>query len=582
MATREEIEEIRARANIVTLASRYLALKKSGKNFLAICPFHPDKKPSLAINPEKNLFHCFGCGEGGDVFKFLMKIEKLDFPEAVRRLAEELGVKLQEQPPSRWEKLKKLNERVCEYFQCNLLQRKEGRKAKEYLREERGFTAQTIAKFKLGYALPGWDNLLNEFRTEREGLEALGLIIRAKDGGYYDRFRDRIMFTIFDLQGRVAGFAGRALRENQEGEPKYINTPRTPLFEKGEILYGLNFARQAAPQELVLMEGYTDVIAAHQAGITNTVASMGTALTERQAQILRRYIPQVIIAYDRDAAGRAASLRGMRSLRNAGLEVKVALLPVGEDPDSLIKKRSPEAFIKLLEEAIPFHKFYLSCLLEEGNLSLVGKERILKEAGNFLRGITSLPLKYEIIRELAEQLNLPEEEVELELKRGQALKVKVLAEEGDGAKNWGPEEHVLYFLLQGDLPVSRLLAEVELEDFSQYHDIISAIFALYEEQGEFTPQMLLESLDAESQRLITKLALTQLKFSHLDRAIEDSLARLKLSRLKREMEDFIKNLKRAEQQNDTEELARLQREYFQLKKQSLRRLGKGGSNGRRA
>ncbi|MFQ6116818.1 MAG: DNA primase, partial [Candidatus Bipolaricaulia bacterium] len=294
MATRTEIELIRERIDMVEVLSRYVALKRSGRNFMGICPFHADQRPSLVVDPERKLFHCFGCGAGGDLFKFVMKIEHLDFGEALERLAEEAGVELSRGGPSRGNGLRELNERVARYFEENL-RSPAGAAARKYLKK-RGITPETVEEFRLGYALPGWDNLLKRIGRAEE-LAQLGLVVQGKSG-YYDRFRDRIIFPLCDTGGRVIGFSGRVFRGegkedraakgSRQDEPKYLNVSNTPLFKKGELVYGLHLARRAGPKELVLVEGYTDVIALHQAGFTNAIATMGTALTDSQARLLRR------------------------------------------------------------------------------------------------------------------------------------------------------------------------------------------------------------------------------------------------------------------------------------------------------
>jgi len=573
MATREEIAQIRERADIVSVVSRYVNLRQSGKNFVAICPFHPDKRPSFTVSPEKNLFHCFGCGEGGDVFKFLMKIERLDFSEAVAKLAGELNIKIQKESPSRLDMLRELNRHACEYFRRNLNGR-QGRSAKDYLRS-RGFSEETLERFKLGYALPGWDGLLKALPGHEKALETLGLILKAKDGGYYDRFRDRVIFTIFSLSGEIVGFAGRALDNT---EPIYLNISNTPLFEKSSILYGLNFARNHAKDAglMILVEGYTDVLMCHQAGIKNAVASMGTSLTENQARLLKRFTERVIIAYDRDAAGKAASLRSMRSLRNMGLDVAVALLPIDQDPDSFIKSRGAEAFLKSINEAVPFHTFYIKHLLEiYAKESVAGKEAILREAGGFIKGVESLPQRRQIIRELAEELSLPEEEVELTLRMSSLRGAESFSSPrsddtplvaGDG---WGPEEHILYFLLSGDLSVPRVIEEeISPENFSKYPEILRAVFEAWSEQGQFTHQMLLERLSAEEGNVITRLAMTPKSFSDTRKAIGDALTLLKYRAVKRRLDELKSSIKLADQAHEREEVVRLQR----LQNQEAKRL----------
>lgn len=561
MATREEIELIRERVDMVEVSSRHIALKRRGKNYLAICPFHHDKRPSLVIDPERKLFHCFGCGAGGDVFKFLMKIEHLDFGEAVERLAQETGVELSKRGPSPQDNLRELNERVARYFQDNL-GAEAGAAARAYL-DNRGIGPDAMESFELGYALPGWDNLLKKFGGtdgEKRLLVQLGLVVQGREGRYFDRFRDRIIFPLCNPQGRVIGFSGRVFRGPGE-EPKYLNISNTPLFKKGETVYGLHLARRGNPEELILVEGYTDVIALHRAGFKNTISTMGTALTEGQALLLRRFVERAVLAYDRDSAGQAAALRGMRALRNVGLDVQVALLPPGEDPDSLIRTGAPGAFRGALEAALPFHKFYISQLVERsrgGDPVLI--ERVLHEAGSFIQGIASRPLRHELIRGLAQEFGLPEEEIELELGRGSHRPrsgVRALTDERANAlarqRVWGPEEHLLYFLFQGDLPVEWAVKELELSDFSRYRGIMEQVFA-QAARGSLRPEGLLAGLNEDDQQAVTELVLSQIEFSDQrgEKRVNDVIIQLKLRRLHQDIQWVQGRLRRAETEGDSE------------------------------
>ncbi len=595
MATREELRLIRERADMAGLLSRYLTLKRSGKNYTAICPFHPDKRPSLVIDPERKLFHCFGCGEGGDIFKFLMKIERLSFQEAVERLAQETGVELARRGESgRLERLYELNERAAAYFERNLHQGEGGAPARAYL-QERGISPETARAFRLGYALPGWDTLRRRLaRTEEEAhlFSQLGLLLKREEGGYFDRFRDRLIFPLCDPQGRVIGFAGRLLRERGE-EPKYLNISNTPLFTKGATVYGLQLARQVNPKEMILVEGYLDAITLHQAGFKNTVATMGTALTDSQAQLLRRYVERVVLAYDRDLAGEAATLRGMRSLRNAGLDVRVALLPSGEDPDSLVRTKGSTAFRAVLEGALPFHKFYIAHLVGQAKgpeRDPVQIERLLAEAGSFISGLVSRPLRHELIRGLAEGFGLSEEEVELEVARqlprprrevAVAAAATAAGAEEDQSRPWGPEEHLLYFLLAGDLPLEEAKRELSVQDFTRYGRIVGALFARGGERGRVEPEELLAELEEPDQRVVTGLLLSRVEFTDRAKAVQDALRALKLPRLERELKELKRQLAEAEGRGEREVAERLLRERHakQRERQEALRLIRRGSLG---
>ncbi len=559
MAGRDEIELIRERADMLEIVSRYVTLKRAGKNYIGSCPFHQDKTPSFTVNPDKKLFHCFGCNEGGDIFQFLMKIERIDFSEALARLAAQTGVSLRRERASPLQKLKELNERVCLYFQTNLVS-PAGQRAREYLKQ-RSFSKEIIERFRLGYALPRWDDLVKRFSGEAEALETLGLALRSKEGSFYDRFRDRLIFPIWSPAGDIIGFAGRALGEE---EPKYLNISNTPLFEKGTVLYGLNFARHAARDSatLIIVEGYTDVISMHQAGIENTVAGMGTALTLTQAQLLRRFASRVILAYDRDAAGRAATLRGLANLRNCDLDVSVALLPHEHDPDSFVRAHGHEAFLQILTRAIPFHEFYLQSLLEDHPTTTVaGKEKILQNVREFLPMLTSVAVRYEIIRELGRVLNLPEEEVARAVKTGKRAGIMTPPAAEESA--WGPEDQVLYFVLQGDLPLSTVRERLDVQDFTQYPEIAHALWELGE---EWTVEELLAKLSTEDQVTVRRLVLRQppLKESDRSRALAEAIGRLRQVRLEEQIARLREEVRAAERAGDRERVWQLQGELVQL------------------
>nr|BAL56325.1 DNA primase [uncultured Acetothermia bacterium]BAL60133.1 DNA primase [Candidatus Acetothermum autotrophicum] len=563
MAGRNEIELIRERADMLEIVSRYVSLKKAGKNYIGSCPFHQDKTPSFTVNPEKKLFHCFGCNEGGDLFQFLMKIERIDFAEALARLAAQTGVPIRRERPSPLQKLKELNERVCLYFQTNLVS-PAGQKAREYLKQ-RGFSKEIIERFRLGYALPRWDDLAKKFSGDAEALETLGLALRRKDGALYDRFRDRLIFPIWSPAGEIIGFAGRTLGDE---EPKYLNISNTPLFEKGTVLYGLNFARHAAREEtLIIVEGYTDVISAHQAGIEHVVAGMGTALTGSQAQLLKRFASRVILAYDRDAAGRAATLRGLAHLRNSELDVSVALLPPEHDPDSFIRAHGREAFFQILQRAIPFHEFYLHSVLEDHPATtLAGKEKILQNVREFLPLLASVAVRHEIIRELGRVLNLPEEEVARAVKAG--TRASIMAAPVTEESAWGPEEQVLHFVLQGDLPLSRVREHLDVQDFTRYPEIARALWELSE---PWTVEEVLERLSAEDQVTVRRLVLQPppLKESDRSRALAEVLWRLRQVRLEEKIARLREEVRAAERAGDRARVWRLQAELVHHQQQLL-------------
>jgi DNA primase len=393
------IDEIKARIDIVDLVGETVKLRRTGKNYIGFCPFHSNTRtPSFVVFPETGTWRCFGqCNEGGDVFRFVMKRENCDFPEALRLLAARAGVALSAPSENRQvedealERLRELLENAVLFYQYHLLQTPEGKLAYEYLKR-RGLNDETIRQFGLGYAPNRWDATLQHF-TERgyaQGdLLQVGLIVRRDDGqGVYDRFRHRIMFPIRDAQGRMAGFGARVL--NPEDIPKFLNTPQTPLFDKGRLLYGLDQARKAirAQDQAVIVEGYLDVIVLHQAGFTNVVSPMGTALTEEQLRLLKRYTRHIILALDADAAGQKATLRGLEIARQAmdhtedlvfdarGLlhhearlqaDLRVTTLPPGQDPDDVVLS-DPETWARLVASAKPIVVHVMETLAAERDL----------------------------------------------------------------------------------------------------------------------------------------------------------------------------------------------------------------------
>ncbi len=361
---------IREQANIVEVVSAYVRLIPAGKSYKALCPFHQEKDPSFYVSPEKGVWHCFGCNAGGDVIDFIQRIEGLTFTEAVARLARQLGIRWTPSPATRreeWarERLLQLNQWAVEFFERVLWASEVGEKARQYL-FQRQIGTTTARMFRLGYAPASWDALAKSAQEAgfqvNELLQA-GLVQKVRDGsGVIDRFRDRLIFPIFNPQGEPIGFGGRVLGE---GEPKYLNTPETPLFQKRKALYALNLARNSIREkgEVILVEGYMDAISLHQAGFTNTVATMGTALNSDTIQILKRYTNRIVVAYDRDSAGLNAVLRSADLFRVNEMEVRFVDLPEGSDPDSFIREYGAVGFRELLEKAESLTKFRVSWLV---------------------------------------------------------------------------------------------------------------------------------------------------------------------------------------------------------------------------
>lgn len=370
MISEEVIQKIKDLNDIVDVVSEKVKLRKAGHNYLGLCPFHSEKTPSFSVSQEKQIYKCFGCGESGNVITFVMKTRNLPFIEAIRFLGDKVNISVDSNDDKHREslnknnKLFKINVEAARYFFSNL---RYDKTANNYFKA-RGIAENIIRSFGLGYAKNNWNGLLYYMKkkgySELDLIEA-GLIIQ-KNNSFYDRFRNRVMFPVFDYRGRVIGFGGRVL---DDSKPKYLNSPETALFKKGINLYGLNFAiKTNINRTFIIVEGYMDCISLHQYGIKNAVASLGTALTKNQAKLLKRYADKVIISYDADAAGQMATLRGLKILKEVGLEVSIIKVPEGKDPDEFVKNNGREAFMRLIDNALPIVDYRLNEAFDRVNL----------------------------------------------------------------------------------------------------------------------------------------------------------------------------------------------------------------------
>lgn len=417
-------DEIRRRIDAVALVSTHAALKKSGRYYKGLCPFHQEKTPSFHLDPERGLFHCFGCGRGGDIFDFVMQTANLTFNEAAEDLARRAGVAFDVSPQaaqraSEREQLMRALDAARAHFRASL---KTGKNAQEYL-AKRGVNAEAADRFQLGYAPPGWDGLLTALGTKGYAstlLEQAGLVqARSGGGGHFDIFRERLMFPIFDLQDRPVAFGGRAL---DGSEPSYLNSRETPAFAKGRTLYALNLARDAIREagEALVVEGYMDVLAASQFGFRNAVASLGTALTADHVALLRRFAPRVILIYDSDEAGELATERGLTLFEEAEVAARVAVLPAGEDPDDFLRKRGPEAFARTLETALPMFEYRVARAVRKHDAGTrEGKIMLADEVLTVIQSVANPIRKAEYLRALAERFDLPEDALRQRLRARQ-------------------------------------------------------------------------------------------------------------------------------------------------------------------
>ncbi len=417
----ELIEEIRIRNDIVDVVSEYVKLDKKGSNNFGLCPFHKEKTPSFCVSDTKQIFNCFGCGKGGNVIQFIMYTENLDFIDAVKLLADRAKIDLPESDDKEGREKSKLkqellqiNTEAARFFHSNLTSNKNG-DTWNYL-IKRGLSESNIRKFGLGFAPVEWD-LLYKFLIEKgfksEIIEKSGLVLKNKNGGFYDRFRARIMFPIFDVRGNVIAFGGRVLDDSQ---PKYMNSPETAVYNKGKNLFALNLAKNSGETRIIIVEGYMDVISLNIKGITNVVASLGTALTESQGRLLKKYAEEVIISYDADTAGQAATMRGLDLLNQIGCNVKVLIIPDGKDPDDFVRKNGPDEFKRLVDNSISLLEYKVKILQSKvDNNTTDGKIKFLNKVAELLSKVDNNLEREMYIKTLARQYSISEDSIYAEI-----------------------------------------------------------------------------------------------------------------------------------------------------------------------
>lgn len=483
------LEEIRNRCDVVDIISEYVHLKPAGKGFKGLCPFHEEKTPSFMVSPEKQLFHCFGCGEGGNVFSFLMKYEKLSFFEAVKMLARKSGVPLpvDEEKENilhkKKERLYKLNNLVANYYRECLFRTNQGKKVINYFKK-RGINDTSVEKYKLGYAPSSWDALSNFLKKKGYSCEELikaGLIKKSKiEGKYIDYFRDRIIFPIFNLSGRVIGFGGRVLDDSL---PKYINSPETLVYNKGSNLYSLNFAKEDIRKKnyIIIVEGYTDVLITQQYGFNNIAASLGTALTAKQIDLIKRFTNAVLIAYDADSAGNMATLRSLDLLVKAGLEIKVIDLPQGYDPADFLIKKGSETFQNLINRSLSLIDYKLKILYSKYSIKTIeGKVKVVKE---ILPTLSVMGDEDEVraqTKKISEELKLSDEAIRIDLtkyKKGLREFIPSFINPDSEDGNIKAEKILIGCMLENEEIVRDIFTKLKVEDFTVllHRQIVTAI-----------------------------------------------------------------------------------------------------------
>lgn len=570
------IDEIKNRLDITDVIREYIKIEKAGANYRAVCPFHGEKSPSFFISPAKQIWHCFGsCSEGGDMFKFVMKIEGVEFGDALRILANKAGVELRPQSPE-FAKLKtekarlyEIAELACAFFETQLGTSEGGREAKQYL-VGRKVNDASIRDWKIGYAPDTWqglhDFLNNRGYTDSE-VERAGLIIKSSKGRYYDRFRGRIIFPVFDLTSSVVGFGGRVFRQTKRpdgaDEAKYINSPSTILYDKSRILYGLNKAGVEARKEnkCILTEGYMDVIMSHQAGILNVVSTSGTALTLYQLKILKRYSDNLHIAFDMDLAGNSATKRGIDLAQAEGFNIKVVSMPAGKDPADVVSE-NPESFVELVSSARSIHDFYFDMTLSMYDKNTIeGKKEISKI---ILPVIAKIPNKIEQstwIQELASHLSVREGDVLEEL-----AKIGVEEREDSTRQDLTKktitrkellEEKIITLLIKSPAKIE-LIAPDDLKLFSLIN--VDILDNLIKNKGS------IENISSEYRDRVNYLGLKADMDSSDDLELERCLVELKSLVLRDKLNEISKKIKEAERDNKTKEVEDLIKQFNQYSK----------------
>ncbi len=572
------LEDILSRVDIVELISSYIPLKRAGRNFKATCPFHHEKTPSFMVSGDRQIYHCFGCGESGNAFKFLMRYERMEFPEAVETIAKRVGVVLpstnkeEDKNSSISSQLYKINE-LSHLFYENNLNSIDGQRAKSYL-IKRGITQETIKSFKLGYALDKWDALINHLRNKNFSLsliEKAGLIVAKEGGGYYDRFRNRLIFAIFDIKDRVLGFGARVLDNTL---PKYINSPETFIYTKGKNLYGLNLSKDSIRERdyAVVVEGYLDFIIPYQAGLKNIVASLGTALTPEQARLLKRYTHNVAMVYDPDTAGELATLRSLEIFIEEGMDVKVVTLPKTYDPDLFVREKGIESFKEKILKAQNLFDYKLSILkIRHSVKEIEGKAKIASSMLETINKFKNAVLKSEYIKKLSQELDVKEDALLQEAKKINIAKPIDDSQHLNNRKtlNINPTEKLLIkLMLEEKELINKIRQNLEPADFrdERTSKIVSIMFDLLEQGKSIEPNLLINYLSEEdvSQVVCESMFLPEMATQNREKAIDDCIQRIKSEKIKLKRQDLHDQIKIAQKSGDEEKLHRLVEEFHYL------------------
>ncbi len=574
------LEEILGRVDIVELISGYFPLKKSGSNFKSNCPFHHEKTASFMISPERQIYHCFGCGESGNAFKFLMRHERMEFPEAVEILAKKCGVSLPSQSSpeatraaSLSSQLYKVNELAVSFYEKNLGSGS-ALAALNYLLG-RGISQQTINEFHLGMATSAWDGLINFLRSKNVPLallEQAGLVLPKDSGGYYDRFRNRIIIPIFDLRSRMIGFGARVMDNSL---PKYINSPETPVYTKGKNLFGLNLSKDYIRDAdcAIIVEGYLDFMIPYQEGLKNIVAAQGTALTLEQIKLLKRYTQNVVMIYDGDTAGEMAALRSLDLLIDEDINVKVVPLAKGMDPDTLVRKEGIQVLKEMVKNAVSFFDYKFEVLCNRHDLKDVqGKAKIASGMLSTINKFQNAILRGEYTKRLSELMRIPEQHILEEL--GKLKPTDSFADSSPvDIKKCSPainpaEKLLIKFMLEEKELIEKIMQQLSPTDFADARTvkIVSLMQELAGQGKNITPSVLMNYFSEEdaSQLVCETMFMPNLDDQSREKAVNDCIARIKIQRLKSRRENLHSQIKSAQSLNDQGRLSGLIQEFNNL------------------
>ncbi|MBX3301266.1 MAG: DNA primase [Nitrospira sp.] len=577
---------IRDRVDIADVVGQHVSLRRAGQNLVGLCPFHQEKSPSFSVSPSKQMFYCFGCKAGGDVFTFLTKITGTAFPEVLRELGDKVGIAVEESPAERVQRgqshrIEEINRASMTWFQANLRDLQIGVTAREYL-NKRGIQQSTVDAFQIGVSSPEWDGLfkfLSRHGFSHSEIMAAGLGSPRQNGnGYYDKFHGRLMFTITDLRKRVVGFGGRVLDDRM---PKYLNSPDTLLFKKGQTLFAFDQAREAIvrTKTVIVVEGYFDAIALHQAGLTHTVATLGTALTAEHIQALRRFADQVVLLFDPDAAGVRATLRGLDLFVNSGLGVKVVALPVGEDPDTFVRKEGTGAFARLEAAAPSLLDYALNHTIKQADDgSLESRIRSVDEVLRILQKSEHPIERQERIKIVAERLGISEARL---IERYPAL----MAQPKRGAeapraqpaqraplnalfKGYPEERDLLLLLLHGKLlPADVRRLRPESFTVEPCRKLVEIALTHVDKDGRISLRSVLdESMgDPDCGAMATELSMREDHFDDVQAHITDCLNCLDRKQSEQVLRELIAKLKTAEREGRMDEARLLNMQINQVR-----------------